>query len=64
MLDFEINLSFCYSHTKQVKFENMLARKFYNTSTYTNCELSQSKTVNICLDVFGFVVVLSFGDLE
>ena len=42
----------------------MLLNTFYNPSTYIYCELSQSKTVNLCLDISGFVVVLSFGDSE
>ena len=57
-------MSFCYSHTKRVKFENMLLSKFYNPSTYIYCELSQSKADNLWLDISGFVVVLSFGDSE
>ena len=43
----------------------MLLNTFYNPSTYIyDCELSQRKTVNLCLDISGFVVVLSFGDSE
>ena len=57
-------MSFCQSHTKRVKFENLLLSKFYNPVTYIYCELSQNKTDNLCLDISGFVVVLSFGDLE
>ena len=33
-------------------------------STYIYWELSPSKTVNLCLDISEFVVVLSFGDSE
>ena len=50
--------------TKLVKFENLLVSKFYNPSSYIYCKLPQSKTDNLCLDIFGFVVVLSFGDSE
>ena len=34
----EVNLSFCRSYTKLVKFENLLVSKFYNPSTYIYCE--------------------------
>ena len=42
----------------------MLLSKFYNPSTHIYCELSTSKTVNLCLDISEFVVVVSFGDSE
>ena len=42
----------------------MLLSKFYSPSTYIYWELSPSKTVNLCLDISEFVVVLSFGDSE
>ena len=35
-----------------------------NFKLYIYCELSPSKTVNLCLDISEFVVVLSFGDSE
>ena len=60
----EVNLSFCQSYTKLVKFEILLVSKFYNPSTYIYRELPQNKTDDLCLDISGFVVVLSFGDSE
>ena len=59
-----MNLSFLLLSHELVKFENILLSKFYNPSTYIHCELSQSKTDNLCLDISGFVVVLNFGDSE
>ena len=45
-------------------FEKLLVTKFYNPSSCIYCKLPQSKTDNLCQDISGFVVVLSFGDSE
>ena len=57
-------MSFCQSHTKPDKIENLLESKFCNPSSYIYCELPQSKTDNLCQDISGFIVNLSFGYSE
>ena len=57
----EINLSFCYSMKQsEASLKICYCRKFYNPSTYTYCELSESKSVILWLFSSGVVVVLSW----
>ena len=56
----EVNLSFCQSYTKLVKFENLLVSKFYNPSTYIHCE----QNGQFVFRSFWIFVLLSFGDSE
>ena len=49
---------------KTSKVQIFLLSKFYNPSTCIYGEISHSKSNNLCLNISGFVAVLSFGDLQ
>ena len=49
----EVSVETCFLNSKVLSF-----------SLNIYCEISQSKTDNLCLNISGFVVVLSFGDSE